>query len=200
MKRRITHLAIFLLLGTVINTTIAWGLALWPRRATMLYGNEPKILLTKDVQWWNANVKPQFGCDVGYGYLTHDFGIQGAMLFDSEATLFVTAIRLSSGWPFRSFTGDGWTKIPPREPFPNWQTDDAMVFQQLGGFMIPLRPMWTGFAINTFFYAVFAWGIYIVISSIRKKLRRVPGLCTICNYDLTHADHKVCPECGTPNH
>jgi len=32
----------------------------------------------------------------------------------------------------------------------------------------------------------------------RCDRRRRPGLCIKCGYDLRGADHKVCPECGSP--
>ncbi len=31
-----------------------------------------------------------------------------------------------------------------------------------------------------------------------RDRRRAPGLCVKCGYDLRGADHKVCPECGSP--
>jgi len=33
----------------------------------------------------------------------------------------------------------------------------------------------------------------------RTRLKYKYGHCQTCGYDLTHADHKVCPECGAPN-
>ena len=32
--------------------------------------------------------------------------------------------------------------------------------------------------------------------ALRRHIRRKRGLCVSCGYDLRHADHAACPECG----
>ena len=62
---------------------------------------------------------------------------------------------------------------------------------------VPYYPIWPGFALNTLFYAVILWlpirGPFV----LRRHIRRKRGLCVACGYDLRHADHDACPECGT---
>ena len=196
MKRATLCIVFFLLLGAIINVAVAWGCARWPRNVKWLYGNEPQVLLIQDVAWWNAHVRPQFGCEVGYGYLTRDYGAQGRVLFGpspSETT--VTAIRLSFGWPARSLAGDAWAKINPKPLVVQWESA-AMLVDAGNSFMIPLRPIWPGFVINTILYAVILWGLYSAVVTLRRVRRKEPGLCSVCRYDLRHADHAVCPECG----
>ncbi len=59
-----------------------------------------------------------------------------------------------------------------------------------------LLPIWSGFAVNTVFYAALLWlpirGPFV----LRRLIRRKRGLCVACGYDLRHADHDACPECG----
>ena len=66
----------------------------------------------------------------------------------------------------------------------------------LGNPALPLRPIWRGFAINTIFYAAILSVLCYAAVKLRHFMRHKRGLCTSCNYDLRHADHLVCPECG----
>ena len=61
---------------------------------------------------------------------------------------------------------------------------------------LPLRPLWPGFAINTVFYATILWLLTLAPFTARRMIRRKRGHCIKCGYDLSHAEHKVCPECG----
>ena len=61
---------------------------------------------------------------------------------------------------------------------------------------LPLHPIRLGFAVNSIFYGVIlrllTFGSFVLCRFNRHKR----GLCTKCGYDLRHADHLVCPECG----
>ena len=61
---------------------------------------------------------------------------------------------------------------------------------------LPLRPIWPGFAINTIFYGAILWPLIGGPFVLRRHIRRKRGLCLTCGYDLRHAEHDVCPECG----
>ncbi len=62
--------------------------------------------------------------------------------------------------------------------------------------LLPLRPIWPGFAFNTLFYAALLWLLIPVPFALRRHIRRKRGLCVACGYDLRHANHDACPECG----
>ena len=62
--------------------------------------------------------------------------------------------------------------------------------------VLPLIPIWPGFAINTLFYATILWLVIPGPFALRRLIRRKRGLCVACGYDLSHADHDACPECG----
>ncbi len=62
--------------------------------------------------------------------------------------------------------------------------------------LLPLRPIWPGFGINTLFYAAILWPVILGPFALRRHFRRKRGLCVSCGYDLRHADHEACPECG----
>ncbi len=61
---------------------------------------------------------------------------------------------------------------------------------------VPLWPLWPGFAINTAFYAVLVWMLWLSPIVVRRVIRRKRGHCIKCGYDLRGAEHEACPECG----
>ncbi|MHC4102380.1 MAG: hypothetical protein ACYSW1_16050, partial [Planctomycetota bacterium] len=65
--------------------------------------------------------------------------------------------------------------------------------------VIPLAPIWPGFAVDTLFYAAI-WAALLLLlvgpGAVRRTARAARGLCGHCGYDLRHAGHEACPECG----
>ncbi len=64
---------------------------------------------------------------------------------------------------------------------------------------LPLRVIWSRFAINTILYAALVWAAVVMPSALRRRLRRRRGLCPACGYNLrghTETSEMVCPECG----
>ena len=61
---------------------------------------------------------------------------------------------------------------------------------------LPLRPVWTGFAINTVLYALLGGLLFNGPFQLRRLIRYNRGLCTKCGYDLRGNSGAVCPECG----
>ena len=62
--------------------------------------------------------------------------------------------------------------------------------------LLPLDPVWPGFAINIISYAVTLWLLALGPFTTRRMIRRKRGHCIRCGYDLRGAEHEVCPECG----
>ena len=62
--------------------------------------------------------------------------------------------------------------------------------------VLPLYPIWTGFIVNTIFYASLLWLLINVPLALLHMTRRQRGLCVKCAYDLRGLDHEACPECG----
>ncbi len=59
---------------------------------------------------------------------------------------------------------------------------------------IPLRPIFAGFTINTFFYTTILWLLIAGPFVLRRFLRAHRGLCPKCAYPMGEA--VVCSECG----
>ena len=84
---------------------------------------------------------------------------------------------VTAGWPlscgsYEYSSGSSWPKV------------------------LPLRPLWPAFAVNTLFYAAILWLLIPGPFALRRLIRRRRGLCPACGYDLRHAEHEACPECG----
>ena len=59
--------------------------------------------------------------------------------------------------------------------------------------ILPWRPLWSGFLMNTIFYAAL-WPIIRGLFVRRRFLRLKRGLCPACAYPMGEA--AVCTECG----
>src|SRR5262245_58260829 len=150
MKRWAVKLLVFLLAGAIMNVAVAWGCAIWVpspggNARHVPYANFPLIVDYKRAEADSLRVD-----NPGLTFIT-------ARFTPSEFLTLTLA-----GWPLRSMagavrigTGPSFSSGPTlveaielspavraRDPdFPNWP------------FVLPLRPIWPGFAINTIFYA-----------------------------------------------
>ncbi len=256
MKRRLFTLAIFLLLGAVVNVAVAWGCALavdlskggeftfqvgddlfYARlrqrpgavRALVWRSNDTDI--PHDLEWaysmtqnwkgyvgdavtlWAADVprraraqlqpdtqrgddgnSPAFPTWIPRGHLRkrelsgHDFPTP--IIYDARGWPFV-AMRCEVVFPIGGAQGQeyitGGMRISPRA---------GALREWLSFRVLPIRPIWPGFAINTGFYAAILWPLICGPFALRRRIRRKRGWCVACGYDLRHADHDGCPECG----
>ena len=64
------------------------------------------------------------------------------------------------------------------------------------GRVLPFRPIWPGFAINTLFYAAILGTLFAVPFALRRRRRIKRGLCPKCAYPI--GDSPVCTEGGNP--
>ena len=60
--------------------------------------------------------------------------------------------------------------------------------------ILPFRPLWPGFAINTILYAIALWVSIWGVIALRRFVRVKRGLCPACAYP--RAQSNVCSECG----
>lgn len=83
--------------------------------------------------------------------------------------------------------------VPSRSQSRLWQTPH----DPLDRFALPLRPLWPGFLINTFFYAILTFALVRGPRVLRRARRRRRGRCERCGYDRAGLDAgAACPECG----
>ncbi len=104
---------------------------------------------------------------------------------------------VEAGWPVRCLRGvrrvlglavpRSWLKPKP-------VASSAVLV--MPGRQLILHPIWPGFAVNTLFYAAILWLVIPGPFALRRHIRRKRGRCISCGYDLRHADHDACPDCG----
>ncbi len=238
VKRRLTKLVVFLLLGAIVNVAVAWGCALarpfpgdsWSdtlAAATGLY--EPVA-----TAWHWDDILSVDGRGVGWETRCLDFlserddsvrrisdepppRILASVNLPGESTD-VFVVYSAAGWPFEVLNGAAVLDYDVDvEPYPALETWWCLLmpFGPTSGLwpvvpaseihvglasgyqiVVPLRPIWPGVAINTLFYAAILWLLTLGPFTARRMIRRKRGHCIKCGYDLSHAEHEVCPECG----
>jgi DNA-directed RNA polymerase subunit RPC12/RpoP len=62
--------------------------------------------------------------------------------------------------------------------------------------LIPLEPIWPGFAINTIFYAALLWVLWVAPGKIRRFVRVRAHRCPACGYRIAEGVGPNCSECG----
>jgi hypothetical protein len=211
VRRIVVRVVVFLLLGAVVNVAVAWGFFM----STSVDG--PQITHDTTVPLSAIDhVPPSFYVAIGpatfvtYAYRENrgpgvdilQFGVfehsGSAVKLQADRVLHVE----SAGLPFGSMRAIGTIDARGNQ---TWQHGLALPFDwdQLiaSDFWVapytrrlPVRPIWPGFAINTFFYAVILWLLFAAPGSVRRWRRIRRGLCAKCAYPFGTSD--VCTECG----
>ncbi len=221
MKRIAIKLVVFLLLGAVVNVGVAWGCAiyidLWALEHERSSGYHDAGSHTWRVVRHERRGATRANCRCdrrrvdGHELRSRQRALPwGVVLTDwiaSPTTGMYACVDLR-GWPERSlwcgFLVEG--KGPTRslkthgglelEPFARranaWPSGDVLGPARA----LPLRPAFPGFIINTAFYGAILWMLWSTPCAARRLIRKRRGRCLKCGYDLRHAEHEVCPECG----
>jgi hypothetical protein len=217
MRRRAINVVVFLLLlggGAIVNVVVAWGCATcnaiepdWSPHYNP-YGEPLLIHLTR-----------RFGCACVTGV-----GRSGTLLdrypdvvkpydgtpwWPTEAVSSLNrAYAISAGWPLQSLGAWRTTQhvSRPDHDYDNFNPvihsgfvlDSERFGQQtaidLSERVLPLSPLWPGFAINTIFYAAILWLVFAFPFVMRRRRRIKRGLCPACAYPV--GTSPVCTECG----
>ncbi len=213
MKRRLLIIAVFLLAGAVVNVAVAW----WCAARSRTHEQPSVEHFESPLQdWFSANA-PGDGLRLE-GRVGHRRGI-GLDLHvmvgadrdrRNRAKLRTECFRTNAGFPFLALGGVYW-EVRGEIPKPwghSYITSGAHLPEQfstlanrhLGG-VLPFRPIWPGFAINTLVYAVLLAALWLFIRvghfyAFRRVIRIRRGLCPACGYPMGESD--VCSECGIP--
>ena len=95
-------------------------------------------------------------------------------------------------WPIEEV--QGWPMRSLREQVPIDEYSSTVTVIEFKNAKLAVGPIWTGFAINTIFYAVILW-LPFTAFKLRRYLRAKRGRCIKCGYDLRETSGG-CPECG----
>ncbi len=223
MKRRLLIIAIFLLLGAVVNVAVAWGCAVWmdPR----LPDARERVGAGQGEGYWIIWERHTTGAlrvvsrwlDEGAGGgLSQDFIDEPARPLvpawasfaspdhEPASLAYHACVATARGWPCLSLAGGLHLEIFPFEPTtPQVDTLWAIALDEdrvddpnkhWDLRLLPFRPLLGGFALNTLFYAVLLWLLISGPFALRRFLRLRRGLCPKCAYPM--GESVVCTECG----
>ncbi len=191
MKHPLLIIAICLLLGAVVNVAVAWGCAVWSPVDITPGSSESELVKWPGpvpegwppLDWWQR--ESGFGVDIDYlAAVDMSIGAYAKAIYDR-------------GWPYRSLRAEWKGVLTSTVNVGEWRGGLNLPWRRPGDELpLPLKPLWPGFAINTIFYAAILWLLIPGPCALRRLVRRRRGLCPACGYDLGHAEHDTCPECG----
>ena len=200
MKRRLLIIAVFLLLGAVVNVAVAWGCALWGPPL-------PYVGPTTPAGMWHRPVPNDWPRPV-VRKIQSNFGHTRIVTYSHPRLLsrdpprgYFTLRRDRLGFPsrcleaevqvrrplLREFTGQRVERLGALRAPPSWRPRSPIA-------LLPLRPIWPGFAVNTLLYATLLWLLIPGPFALRRFLRLRRGLCPKCAYPI--GESSVCTECG----
>ena len=216
--RRLLTLALFLLGGAIVNVGVAWGFAGWADTP-----GDPRFTASPPVgDAWPCDVPPDWPARAGFGRAETGLGrtIVSRWTYVARGQRDASVDSFLYGWPRRSLS----VHTLHRHPWENFivhavaspwrerctECGAALVDSAIctscnkanvlrigaGHWPLPVGPIWPGFAINTLFWAAVLWLVIPGPFALRRLIRRKRGLCPACGYDLRHAEHEACPECG----
>ena len=221
MKRRLFKLVVFLLLGAIVNVAVAWAaantlnldlvddLALYPGPNAINVSTERTNIQLVPVELFASRF-----------YVLKTFrsrnpdpsGALNAALSSAGLPSWVKAKRRgflvaqlyeAHGWPSVALSSAMFLDV---DTYKITIVDRAIT---LGGpprgkwlligplpRVLPYGVIWPGFAINTAFYAMIVWMLWLSPFVVRRVIRRKRGHCIKCGYDLCGDFVGGCPECG----
>ncbi len=224
VKRRVTKLAVFLLLGAIVNVAVAWGCAAWVDSSQSGMSNKFAVMATPQDLLWFVSSESARGAERVYSQrmahsyvnptetatspldlipswstISHEIDLAGPEVFEIQ-------IQDARGWPMLSMrctflrAGAIPGPITGREVVGGYElpprswTRGLIPTTKLRA--LPYIPIPFGFVVNTLSYAAFI-GISITGALAgRHVTRRARGHCIKCGYDLRGDFSAGCSECG----
>ena len=221
MRRRLFTLAIFLLLGAVTTVAVAWWLSITitsVRPSSRSWRNvHGYYRWLEQGDLWAISLSTRGGTlymisaqvktpirPIGKDALLPDELIPRWSRFsgpfdDQEQSIQPLWHEYGHGWPVLAMShrrettlvaGKGVPTLFDSFQLPHWLASTGQIT------VVPLRVIWRGFAVDSLLYGAIWFALLFAPAMIRRFLRRRRGACPLCGYDLRHADHAACPECG----
>lgn len=215
MLRWVRRIVFFLLLGAIVNVAVAWGCAV---NAAKQICRWERYLNPRDKELLAIEVRSL----TGYRHVSAAIILDTEVLdtryrllqrYDGQSwwppqTLRhdrTTAAHFAAGWPLLSLRG--WQTPDPGQQFRFELTESRVRWgvdlndQPLNGtfgrpvpLLLPLRPIWIGFAANAALYGALAATLVLLPGQLRALVRHHRRLCPTCAYP--RGASPVCTECG----
>lgn len=224
MKRLAHKLAICICLGVLLTIIVSWAIALavnpltgtrasaaqpqegyqWDVGATKGFGSLSLNSRRHETFTGITNTVPEqyipFWCDFDRPLA----GFKPAPGFDEYRTL------EARGWPMLALRTHSASLITPEDmktieddawslrwPWGAWKLypfNDQTKKPLTHDILLPLRPIWPGFLVNTLLFATILWLPLLVLDLRRSVWRRRRNLCERCGYPRGASN--ACTECG----
>jgi hypothetical protein len=198
IRRIITRVIVFLLLGAIVNVAVAWMCVRFP----VLVSSTERLSTDSDlamlrIAGWTPPDQPGGGVATTI-YLGSSIRWRlHRQQRDATSTLEYLGADVSVGWPFHSLAGVTFDRFAfAGQPGPAPPTHFWMIGRLGDEWRLPLRPVSAGFAINTLFYAGILWLLFAAPFALRRRGRIKRRLCPACAYPI--GSSAVCTECGKP--
>ena len=218
MRRRTIRIALLLLAGAAMNVAVAWGGMV----TTVSRGQVTARPATPGERWWvsvptdwpatpRTVLEPDASADL---VLQQMRSVASRLLFRAShasqrawdphtgagASRSFHLSRLRCGSPMLSLQMRvGWVDSGvAARPIRLRQFDGAFHTPGFGRYIpplvLPVRPVWPGFAVNTLCYAALLGIVLAIPGMVRTAVRRRRGQCIHCGYPIGVSE--VCTECG----
>jgi hypothetical protein len=186
-----------LVLGAIVNVAVAWALRLWPPTPPPEIKRPPT---EAEIRRWVESGPPGERSPPDRCLEVPRTGAPSFLFMErrrSQGADFTVGMRDQNGWPFVALESAKWNL--PDAPHRQWNHAWTLprAWQTQGAEVLPLRPLWPGFAGNTLAYGAVLAVVVFIPAKLRRTLRRRRGRCVKCNYDLRGLPDGPCPECGT---
>jgi hypothetical protein len=214
MRRFALKLLVFITLGAIGNYAIGWGFAIasskvpydtdliaelqtqarekeqshFPRKAFRGLGRDVIVTAWMETEP-NVTAVNECAQRCGFPYrslegswirtLSYAKGEQPSHLLQRPGPLIQSAVcetAIDTTWPLDLGQGSTWLSL------------------EKSSIILPYRPIWPGFAINTVFYTAVLWLLFAAPFALRRRRRIKRGLCPKCAYPVGASE--VCTECG----
>jgi hypothetical protein len=202
-RKLLIELCLLLAAAASLNIAVAWAWVLW---APFPASNEVKA---RPLTW---PIKPPHGWPRAptQQFLARSSGLTASKSFAladvvSGAPPFWSLSRLESGFPMRSLVAqevsapDGSGSVGGVQ-LPRGAVQFARASDRWQRIRLPIRPIGTGFVINTLVYAFGLWFACRGFVMARARRRIAAGRCQSCGYDLSGlggtGGPRTCQECG----
>ena len=195
--------------GAVVNVAVAWGCALWAplTSATVEWPRSRAVQLMEERQLSPSSDEYVFAHDIeGFGLTLIVAMLDPYAHLDAEiarSRLGAWLVVTYAGSPLRALQGEfrgigrDFKEVvgTMQEPVGGVVINNELR-KRVGGFppLLPLRPIWPGFAINTILFAAALWLLIPGPFALRRFIRRRRGQCVKCGYPV--GESAMCTECG----
>lgn len=216
MRACVRRILVFLLLGAIVNVAVAWGCVLFASRRKPVevsrgFSGTPVTLMTLGEPHVGVEVLSCGGVEQELPMLVWNERVggwteyQGDIRSDDWART-IPATRTRAGWPYLAL--EGWLSNsfgrlsfePEQRPLKN-SAHWALILDhgfdpqfRAGTWILPLRPLMGGFAVNTLMYGTILLVVGLTPGAVRAARRRHHNLCPACAYP--RGSSPVCTECG----